>query len=206
MNPIILIQVRLKSARLPLKALRPLYGVPMIVRLVDRLSNMGIPLKVCTSTHPQDALLAKLFDAEEIPFYLGHPWDISKRFREAAEDYNPIIRVTGDNPLTDPNIMLDLLALWEPGAYVYPTGLPRGVRSEIIDVSLLDKVPLEKQEHEFSYPLMEMGCAIEKGYDYPDRSMTCDTLEDYERLTRIYDYWKGQPPGLEAILARWGEY
>lgn len=206
-NPIILIQVRLKSTRLPLKALRPIYGVPMIIRLVERLERLGIPLKVCTSTHPQDALLAVLCDAEEIPCYLGHPWNVAERFSEAAEDYNPIIRVTGDNPLTDPNILLDLLARWEPGSYIYPSGVPRGVKSEVIDVGLLDKIPLERQEHEFSHVLEELPHANEVNYDYDtDISLTCDTREDYDRLVRIYDYWDGKPPGLTKILGHWGKY
>lgn len=227
MNPIILIQCRLKSKRLPYKALRPLYGKPMILHLCDRVEQTGLKYTVCTSTAPQDTILFDFLFSNDYPVSRGDPWNVAKRFREEAAEgnYNPIIRVTGDNPLTDPNIILDLLALWEPGTYVYPTGLPRGVRSEVIDVSLLDKIPLDKQEHEFSYPLMEMDCAIKKDYSclmntpmldeggyyreditYSSLSMTCDTPEDYARLQRIYHYWKGQPPHLDEILKHWGKY
>lgn len=202
MNPIILIQVSLKSKRLPFKALRPLYGQPLIRRLIERI-DVGIPIMIATSTEPMDALFND--------FRLGAAAtrgpleDLAARFLDASGEANPIIRVTGDNPLTDPNILLDCLAAWRAGAYVCPVNVPRGVKCDVFDRGLLEQMPLDDQEHRFTEYLRAAAGDNIIEIDYhsdPNLMLGCDTREDYERLCRIYDHFAGRPPAdLAAIIA-----
>ena len=53
------IAVRMKSTRLPQKALADVAGKPMTLRLIERLRAADTidRIVVCTSTHPDDAIL-----------------------------------------------------------------------------------------------------------------------------------------------------
>ncbi len=125
--------------------------------------------------------------------------NLAERFLNIPEEYNPIIRVTGDNPYTNVNVMLELLAQHHKhkSLYTYPVGIPRGLKSEIIDRSLLERMakelPEARQELEFSEWLVKnSGKSFVHDFsdtwpDYKEQSFTCDTREDYERLCQILD-------------------
>ena len=51
MKSAILITARLKSSRLPMKVVKSVFGVPMIVHMLDRLKLANIPeeIIICTS-------------------------------------------------------------------------------------------------------------------------------------------------------------
>ena len=62
MKSAILITARLKSSRLPMKVIKSLSGVPMIVHMLDRLKLANIPeeIIICTSTVAQDDPLEQI--------------------------------------------------------------------------------------------------------------------------------------------------
>ena len=107
-----LVAVRMKSIRCEGKALSDLGGRPLLARLCERIAAAkrlhGVI--VCTSTHPQDGVLAESCAAHGLKVFRGDEDDVMGRFLDclAQNPSDHIVRVTGDNPLTDPEI-LDVL-------------------------------------------------------------------------------------------------
>ena len=93
-----LVAVRLKSARLPRKALADLYGEHLIIRLTEHVRQGKIPVDViwCTSTHSQDDMLEQLASERNITCFRGAELDVMSRFVEVADQENAstVVRVT----------------------------------------------------------------------------------------------------------------
>ena len=201
MNPGICIQVSLKSQRLPLKALLPLDGRPMLDTLITRLEDAlwYMPIAVCVPNNPRDYLIESVVERRhktknsKIFLLKGSELNLAKRFMRT--NFDPVIRVTGDNPLTDTDMIIRLLGeyIHSDAEYVYPTGIPRGVKSEIISHSALKRMaaelPEECQETEFSswLQLNVKSQKIDFNMDDKDESYTCDTQEDYEKLVKYFN-------------------
>ena len=115
-----LVAVRLKSARLPRKALADLHGEPLIIRLTERVREAKIPAEViwCTSTNNQDDPLEQLASERGITCFRGSKLDVMSRFIEVADqkDASTVVRITGDKPLTDP-VMMDTMIKINPCIY-----------------------------------------------------------------------------------------
>lgn len=141
----ILIAVRMKSSRLSNKALADITGKPMIVHLIERMKRVSNAEKIilCTSTHKDDKVLLEIAEKEGILHFAGSELDVMKRFIDATEKYNLkiVVRVTGDNPLTDPENIDRMIEEHINGNYDFTKSehLPLGVNAEVISVSTLKK-------------------------------------------------------------------
>lgn len=104
-----IVQARLSSTRLQGKVLKKIVSKPLIKHVVDRLKrcNNIDQVVVATSKDSQDDLLVKWCEQNETPFFRGELEDVLCRFYECAREFNAthIVRVTSDNPLTDPAIV-----------------------------------------------------------------------------------------------------
>src|SRR5205823_4198539 len=78
-------------------------GRPSLEHLFDRLklSKRASAVVLCTSTHPDDTVLAELAEKNGMPWFRGSEDDVLKRFLDAAtrEGADVIARVTGDDVL-----------------------------------------------------------------------------------------------------------
>ncbi len=141
----ILIAVRMKSSRLGSKAMGEIVGKPMIKHLIERMRKVKHAGKIvlCTSTNPQDQVLLEVAREENIPGFAGSELDVMKRFIDAAElhHFKHIVRVTGDNPLTDPENIDRMIEAHLEGGYDFTKSefLPLGVNAEIISVETLKR-------------------------------------------------------------------
>jgi len=139
----ILIAVRMKSSRLPKKATRDIIGKPMINHLIERMKRVKNASKIviCTSTHPDDKILLNIADEENVLKYAGSELDVMKRFIEAADENNLkyIVRVTGDNPMTDPGNIDSMIKTHIDGEFDFTKSeyLPIGANAEVISLSAL---------------------------------------------------------------------
>lgn len=145
MKTVVLIAVRMKSARLPKKALAEIEGRPLIEHLIDRLKTAKIPESVvlCTSTHSDDKILVEIAKRNGVKWFTGSEDDVLRRFIDAAEKVGAeiIVRVTGDNPLTDP-VYIDKMIerhVESDADYTCVEGLPEGTKSEVISVDALKR-------------------------------------------------------------------
>ncbi len=205
MNPksVILIQARMSSTRLPGKALAPIEGKPLITHLIERLRTVQVaaPIIVCTSTHPDDHVLTEIADQEGVKSFTGSEDDVLDRFVQAARDESAdlVVRVTGDNPLTDPEAIDAMVRLHcQAGAnYTYTEDLPRGTRSEVISAAALyradelTKNPTHREHltlcfREHPEVFNRVRWEAPESLRRPRYRLTVDTPEDLDVVQRVY--------------------
>jgi spore coat polysaccharide biosynthesis protein SpsF len=106
---VVSIEARMGSSRLPGKVLMDLCGKPVIGWLVDRLRECRTvdEIVLATSTGKGDDVLAKWCTDNGVRCFRGSEDDVLKRVvdahREAKTDV--IVEITGDCPLTDPDVV-----------------------------------------------------------------------------------------------------
>jgi len=213
-----LIAVRMKSRRLPKKALLKLNGKPMIVRLYERLLlSKGLSeVIICTSIHRDDDPIEKIANRYDMAVFRGHEDDVMERFldcliRNPAEH---IVRITGDNPVTDPQI-IDMMVdshLENKADYTRMNDLPVGVSSEVIRFSaLLKAYELAEDSRSSEYMtwyFTKSDCFklnILKAPNHlarPDYRLTVDYPEDFEVMEAIFKEFDFDffPPAISKII------
>ena len=205
------IAVRMKSQRLPNKAVADLHGKPMLERLIERVSKAEIPDRVivCTSSHPNDDILETIANEMGVGCLRGSKLDVMSRFLSAAHitGAEHIVRVTGDNPLTDPYYMDEMIVhhLKKKNDYTGCMDMPKGTRGEVIKVSSLEKlyerIDPDKSEY-MTYQLQEMPHTnyYVSGLARHDVRLTVDYPDDLALLQELYKQSDGVPPSLDAII------
>ena len=212
-----LVAVRLKSTRLPKKALKLLHGKPLVLRLVERLLRCKQldDIVLCTSTEPGDDAIALLAEDHQLACFRGDPLDVMSRFLQVAKNHNAhtIVRITGDNPLTDPDV-LDYLVeqhLAANAEYSYTDQPPRGTRCEVIDVIALNRIYLQLEDpasSEYMTYMLKRSDQVKvqrveitnTNLHRPDMRLTVDTPEDFQLQQAIFDAFDGNPPKLFEII------
>ena len=100
-----ILQARMSSTRLPGKVMKPLLGVPMIGRQLERLQRATSldRLIVATSVKDDDTPLATYVASLGVPVHRGPLHDVLSRFHGAAmeNEADHIVRLTADCPLAD---------------------------------------------------------------------------------------------------------
>jgi spore coat polysaccharide biosynthesis protein SpsF len=207
----ILVTARMASARFPRKAVVPLAGRPLLEVLFDRLkAASGCGLALATSRHPDNDELEELARGVGVPVYRGDEDDVLKRHVDAAHVLGAehVVRVTGDNPLTDVETLERLVALQlERGAdysYVPGDALLMGILSEVISTAALRRsweqgedrhrselVTLYIKEHPAEFEIAI--AALPPELDHPELRLTVDHAEDVELMQRLFE--RLQRPG-----------
>lgn len=199
------IQARVSSTRLPGKVLNPVLGEPMIARQVERVLRAEAldKLVVATSTDPSDDPLTAVCEGVGIGCFRGPLDDVLDRFRGAAMAYHAdqIVRLTGDCPLADPDVIDDAVRLHLAGGYDYtcnvcPPTFPDGLDVEVMTAGALetawreaDRIAL--REH-VTLMFREASGRFRVGnlvHD-PDLSAlrwTVDELEDFAFVTAVFE-------------------
>jgi len=219
----ILITVRLKSIRLPKKALLPLGTSqsvrPLLGHLVHRMRKVEWASKIvlCTSTLKSDNPLADFAVAEKLELYRGDPRDVLMRLNQAAEtfDLDHLLCVTGDNPFVDANYLDRLLRfhLLHQNDYSKPEGLPLGAFGYAVTADALKRIcylkadtdtevwgPYFTDTGKFRWGVMEVS---DEKVRWPDLRLTVDTPEDFELAKRIVAGVGGDGPATLAEIVAW---
>ena len=104
-----IIQARMKSTRLPGKVLMSLAGQPVLEHIVRRLKRAWTigEIAIATSTEPEDDAIAAFGARLGVCMFRGPEDNVLERFAIAARALDPdiLVRVTGDCPLIDPEIV-----------------------------------------------------------------------------------------------------
>lgn len=159
------VQARVSSSRFPGKVLAPLRGEPMAVYILKRLAKSKKISEVilATSTSEDDAPLAAAVDRAGFKAYRGSLEDVLTRFVEAARLAKPdvVVRVTGDCPLVDIDVLDAMIARFEKGdvdflTNVMPPTFPDGLDVEMVKMSALETAlgearPGHQREHVMPY-------------------------------------------------------
>jgi spore coat polysaccharide biosynthesis protein SpsF (cytidylyltransferase family) len=147
----IIVLGRLKSQRLPRKAVRQLneqynmstFLLARMASLCDDIPNLC--LSYATSNLHSDIELRNSVSAAGFNCYMGDPNNVILRMLECDDSVGPsdfILRVTADNPFTCPYHLRKLIALASTTSLDYSIipDLNTGFRSEIISRSYLESV------------------------------------------------------------------
>jgi len=202
---VILVTARMASARYPGKALAPLAGRPMLEVLLDRLASAPeCGLALATSERPENDPLAEVAERMGVGVFRGAEDDVLRRHVDAARvlGADHVVRVTGDNPLTDLETLQALVSLHlEEGAdYTYVPGdaLLMGILSEVISRDALERswerggerhrselVTLYIKEHPDEFRIA-LG-RLPEGLYHPELRLTVDEAEDVELMQLVFE-------------------
>lgn len=202
LKTIVTIAVRMKSQRLPQKATAVIEGKPLIHHLIERVKAAKLPQSVivCTSWLEEDQVLLQEAKNCAVSELAGNPEDVFERFLKAAEKEKAdhVVRVTGDNPLTDPDVIDQLIQhhVQSEADYTTMDGLPLGVSSEVISVKALKKAQSELQDRakseymtfilrnpqKYRVEVLEAKKEVRR----PEYRLTVDTPADLELMQIIF--------------------
>ncbi len=218
LKSIITLAVRMKSSRLPRKALAVVEDQTVIEHLIDRMKLCKVPsdLILCTSTHPDDAVLIDIAKKKDIKYFAGSEDDVMDRFIKAAlpEKADIIVRVTGDNIFTDPEWLDETIRFHIKNNldYSLQDGLPIGCVSEVITLHNLIKAheaALDPENTEYmTYYLRNEDyfkgkqLKVSDEFYFPNYRLTIDNPEDLQLIQAIFKelYTPGKVIPLKDVL------
>jgi spore coat polysaccharide biosynthesis protein SpsF len=156
---------------------------------------------VATTTNGTDEPIVNLCKELGIPFHRGPEQDVLARYvgAAAAMKADPVVRVTSDCPLIDPDVVKKVIDLYEEcdGDYVSNTltrTFPRGLDTEVVgrralDVADREATRAEDREHVTSFlyrqPERFRLCGLEHTTDLQKHRWTVDTAEDYRFVGEV---------------------
>lgn len=174
MLPLVIVQARTGSTRLPNKMLMPFHDGESVLRillrrLVEAKANLRVAdVVVATTSNPKDDAIVALCDSLGVKTYRGSESDVLQRFIDAAKFFHAteIIRVCADN------VFLDVEAL--------------GVLARMLETSELDYVSFRTSEGKPSilthYGFWAEGVklsALEKAARMTDESLYHEHVTNY---------------------------
>ncbi|HJP19809.1 MAG: hypothetical protein CMD96_06780 [Gammaproteobacteria bacterium] len=205
-----IVQARMGSERLPGKSLIDIGGKPLLVYIIENLKTSKYLSRVilATTENDEDKALLKLAETLKIDGFAGSESDVLNRYKDAAEafDMETVVRVTGDNILTDVNGMdqtidLYLKELPDLAANGGEQGYPLGTAVEVFSTCLLQKfnkivcspeerehVTLHVYRHSGKYRISYLKAPV--GYRDLDIRLTIDTPEDLSLIRELYGKMK----------------
>jgi spore coat polysaccharide biosynthesis protein SpsF len=200
-----ILQARVSSSRLPGKVLKPILGMPMLLRQTERLQRVRKidRLLVATSTESSDDAIQVLCDEHGIACVRGRLNDVLDRFYQASQAFRPdhIVRLTADCPLTDPVLIDEVIDFYLKGNFDYASNsvkatYPDGLDMEIFRFSCLESAWREadmpsQREHVTSFiyqhpQRFNLG-QYESDVDLSHLRWTVDEPKDFELVSMIYE-------------------
>lgn len=207
MNIVAIVQARMGSTRLPGKVMRSIQGRPMIDLLLERLGRARRldAIVVATTGQSEDTALAQ--HVEELGFRVsrGSRDDVLARYLDAARDAEAdvIVRITGDCPLVDPELVDDIV-----GAYLDQPGLdyagntdpptwPDGLDVEVFSRAALERAAAQAQsrhdrEHVTPYLRRAEDMArlcVRQDNDLSALRWTVDEPEDFQVVSAVFGHF-----------------
>lgn len=208
----VVIQARMGSTRLPGKVLLAIAGKPLLNRLCNRigLCRRVDWLGVAASDCPVDQVIDDNCVAWGVGIYRGPEEDVLKRLWGAGQAHGltALVRVTADNPLTDPEGIDELIRLFQESkpSLVHSNhrmGYPYGTGAELVSMSALEIIDREAaskidREHVTSFahrdtkrfPCIKLNAP--PGLRRPEYFLSVDYPEDIRLLEAVYLHFGGR--------------
>ena len=208
-NIVAIVQARLGSSRFRKKVLKKINQTTVIENLLSRLNKSKTVKKiiVATTTSKLDDELAAFLEKINQSYYRGDEEDVLSRFYFAAKenDAEVILRITGDCPVIDPEIVdkcvdsfletnIDYVSNIDPPTY------PDGMDVEVFKFSALEKSFFEanqpfEREHVTPY-IRKSGkfskLCIKHNKDLSNIRLTIDEKEDLLVLKNVLNFFKNK--------------
>ncbi|WP_078430397.1 cytidylyltransferase domain-containing protein [Alkalihalobacterium alkalinitrilicum] len=151
-----ILQARISSTRLPGKVLQPILGTPMLLRQIERVSRSNTinQLIVATSNDPSDDPIEKVCIENRIKYFRGSLENVLDRFYQAALPFSPsnIVRITGDCPLIDPNLLDNIVKFHLDNQFQYTSNTIEQTFPDGLDIEVFEFFCLKKAWEEAELP------------------------------------------------------
>lgn len=207
------------SERLPGKVIKELCGIPSLVHIFNILRECSMldDFAVVTTVLEEDDVIENICAENSVKIIRGSVHDVLDRFRIACEILKPrrIVRVTGDDPLMDPEIIDQVINEHCKGNYDYTSNMvertyPRGMDTEVIEYKALERCwrsSSDKDDHEHvtlyirQHPDMFRIQSVRKEGEPMDELRLCmDTEADNKLITEIYkNLYQNRPIKLSEV-------
>ena len=197
---------RLTSKRLPGKTLMPILGIPMIELLIQRLSfsKKINQIVIAIPKNKKNKKLNIYLNKNKRQVFQGTEKNVLKRFYKAAKLYKAdlVVRITGDSPLIDANIVDNLINKLIKNKKDYitnanPPTFPDGLDAEVMTFKAIKKCyKLAKssydKEHVTSY-IRNSGKfkVLYNQYkkNYSNQRWCVDEKDDFKVVKKIFEYF-----------------
>jgi spore coat polysaccharide biosynthesis protein SpsF len=215
------VQARYSSQRLPGKVLREVDGKPLLGFLLERLHRCKHLSQtiVATSTDASDDAIARFCTDKAVPLYRGPLDDVLARFVGVAGQLgeSALVRISGDSPLMDPEVVDRAVVLYEEGdadlvTNVQIRSFPKGQSVEVIARAALQRAAEETSDSQdrehvtryfYRHPERFRIRNFKRDPDAADIQLSVDSAEDFEMFARLIAAMRRPPAeyGLNEILA-----
>ena len=199
------LQARMSSSRLPGKVLKEICNQYMLIQQIARLKQAKLinEIIVLTSTDPSDDILYEVCVKESINCYRGSLNNVLARYFEASEKFKPdhIVRITGDCPLLDWNIVDLVIGEHLNNGCDYTSNtltptFPDGLDVEVFTKDCLNRMfnkattQLEKEHVTYYCYTHKEEFSLHNVVNDKDQSAfrwTVDSIEDFNFVEQIYN-------------------
>jgi len=200
-----IVQARMGSLRFPGKVMQLVTDKTVIEVLIDRLkkSKRLDEIVVATTTEHSDNALTGFLEAKKISVVRGARDDVLGRYVKAAKIMKAgvVVRITGDCPLVDCELVDDLVADYQKGGADYvsnidPPSFPDGLDVEVFSFEALlkaDAKAKEKYQREHVTPFLRNNDLfrtrnVSHSIDLSMHRWTVDEPTDLALMRRIFEY------------------
>ena len=199
-----IIQARMGSTRFPGKSVRLLKGLSMLEHIIIRLQQVPEidQIQLATTEAEIEAPLIEIAKKNKVAVFQGSEEDVLKRFIQAGEtiEAQHIVRICGDNPLTDIPLLRSLITAHLESHADYTVSsdpIPLGTGCEVVCLETLKKIEdqareLKYREHvttwfhdhndKFTITRIEAPSYL-RNHDF---RLTVDTPQDFALLEKIF--------------------
>jgi len=206
MKVVAIVQARMGSTRLPNKVMKEIGGVPMIELLLARLSRAKEvdQIVVATSIDQKNEPLAAHVEKLGYLCVRGSENDVLQRYLDAAHASSAdiVVRVTGDCPLIDPEVVNEVIAHFKNLDVDYlsnvsPPTYPDGLDTEVFTVAALERAALESEDpfdHEHVTPYLRRpglfkSASVTHAEDLSGLRWTVDEPADFEVVSNVFAHF-----------------
>lgn len=214
-----IIQARMGSKRLPEKILRKLDIKNTVLDYVINQTSSSKKLEkivIATTKQIEDNIIEEFCKERNIACFRGSEDDVLDRHYQCAKKYSfdPIVRITSDNPLNDPQIIDNAIRKMKSGKFDCVTTsllqtFPKGIHVEVISMNALEKawknssIPYER---EYVTPYIYNNSKKFKIYNLVNSknlshiSFTIDRNNDLKFVRKIVSKIQNRPILMKDIL------
>ena len=214
-----IIQTRMGSSRLPGKVLLELKDGKSVLDYV--INQLGFcetidKIVVATTTLTEDDKIVEFCESNNVEYFRGDSKNVLDRHYQCAKKYSlsTIIRMPSDKPLLDPQVVDNIVRVFNSGSYDYvtnflPSTTPGGTEVEVFSFKALEKswidveLPSEKEHvtnHIYKNKDEFRIFNVENDVDLSKFRWVVDRKEDYILVKEIISKINKEPILIKDIL------
>jgi glutamate-1-semialdehyde 2,1-aminomutase len=203
MKIVALVQARMGSTRLPNKVMKTVAGIPMIELLLTRLARAKEVDQIIVATSIDERNLPLVEHIRKLGYTCeqGSENDVLDRYVQAAKKHqaNVIVRITGDCPLVDPDLVDEVIRGFKAADVDYysninPPTYPDGLDIEVFRFEALKQASLETRDpfdREHVTPFLRKPgqfktAAIQHSQDLSALRWTVDEPADFAVIEKVF--------------------